>query len=394
MNNIALLIKPASYTCNLNCTYCFYKSTNNLYEKATLMTLETLEELLMKTFEIDAHVIQFIWQGGEPTLMGLDFFKEVVRLQKALKGNNQVIENSFQTNGILIDESWCRFFKEEGNWLIGISLDGPEDIHDHYRIDYNGNGTFSQVMSAINLLKKNGVPFNILILLNDVSVKQPERIWKFFKKENFSHLQFINCFEWDENIEGLTDFSVKGEEVGSFYIKLFDLWLKEGFPRVSIRLFEDILMHHFQNRHGSCSFLPNCASYLVVEHNGDVYPCDFFVKEEYKLGNVSESPLIDFLQKPKRFDFHKMKENLVSECLQCTYKSFCNGDCIKFRQTENNKDFRNISEYCVATKMLMKHIESQLSIIEEYLYRIEEGQVNRNDPCPCGSGIKYKRCCG
>ncbi len=348
---------------------------------------------MQKAFDTGARSFNFIWQGGEPTLMGLDFFREAARLQKALAESDQTVENAFQTNGILLDDEWCRFLADEGNWLVGISLDGPKEIHDHYRYFHNRKGTFDDVMETIARLRSHGVLFNILTLLTDKNIHHAEDLWQFFMKNKFSHLQFINCFEWEDENDAATDFSVNGRDVGKFYCTIFDLWMKEGIPKVSIRFFEDLLIYHFHKQHVSCCYMENCASYLVVEHNGDAFPCDFFVYPEWKLGNIVTDDLDSLMRSPLRGKFAAMKGDLPGKCTSCDLLHFCHGDCTKFRQGPGGR-YDQVSAYCEGLRMLVRHMEPHLSEIAEYVQGGAGGSVKRNDPCPCGSGKKYKKCCG
>lgn len=348
---------------------------------------------MQKAFDTGARHFHFIWQGGEPTLMGLDFFRDVARLQKAFAEPGQVVENALQTNGILLDDQWCSFLADEGNWLVGISLDGPEEIHDHYRFFHNRTGTFAQVMGAIERLRNHGVLFNILTLLTDKNIHHPDELWNFFMKNRFTHLQFVNCFEWDHETYGLTDFSVKGKEVGKFYCTIFDRWMKEGIPKVSVRLFEDLLIYHFHRRHVSCCFMGSCESYLVVEHNGDIYPCDFFVYPYWKLGNIISDEINELIEAPCRKDFAAMKGELPEACRSCSLLQFCNGDCTKFRQGRDG-GYGETSAYCESLKMLVSHMEPHLGEIAAYVQGGAGADAGRNDPCPCGSGKKFKKCCG
>ncbi len=360
------------------------------------MSIENACAMVEKTLDDGrAHNI-FIWQGGEPALMGLEFFEEIARFQRSVKRNGQVVENCLQTNGLLLDDAWCGFLADE-DWLVGISLDGPEKIHDRYRITPDGQGTFTRVMDTIERMRKNRVKFNILTLLTDANVREHEGVYRFFRKNSFNFLQFINCFEWDEEHTGLTGFSVNGREVGKFYERIFDLWMDDGFPHVSIRFFEDILMYHIDGRHVSCCWMENCDNYFVVEHNGDCYPCDFFVYPEWRLGNIVTDDMDSIVNSPLRSKFAAMKSEYPDECRECALFKFCHGDCTKFRQTPAG-GYTAQSEYCESLKSLVSHLEPRLGEIHRKVMDIRSGRValtaGRNDPCPCGSGRKYKHCCG
>lgn len=402
-NQITLLLKPASYTCNLNCHYCFYKRVEDLYSgKKPYMNIETVHQMMKKVLSVGASYNILSWQGGEPTLLGLDFYKEVMKWIQKYKKPGQIVENTLQTNGILLDEEWCQFLKQN-NFLVGISLDGPKEIHNHYRTNFAGKGSFDQVYQAIQQMNEHKVQYNILTLLTDANIHHPQEVYSFFRENQFNYLQFINCYEWDDQHNVLTNFSVKGKEVGEFYCKIFDLWIKDGFPDVSIRLFEDILIYHFDRVKVSCSWMRQCNSYFVIEHNGDCYPCDFFVYPEWKLGNIRDQDFLSIINNPLRQRFAQLKSQIPKECQSCPMVSFCCGDCTKFRQAQAGL-FNQVSEYCTSLKMLVNHIKPHLPYIQEEVIKIrnshsktaspEKKKINRNDPCSCGSGKKYKHCCG
>lgn len=399
MDTLSFLIKPSSYSCNIDCDYCFYQRVEDIYGKKTSMNKSTLDVLMSKALSANARYTSFCWQGGEPLLLGLDFFNDIITIQEKYKEPNQVIENTIQTNGILIDDNWCEFFRNN-NILAGISLDGPEDIHNQYRKHNNGKGTFNSVMGSIDMMKKNYVKFNILTLLTKANVNEPEKVYSFFRENNFNFLQFINCFDYQGDADKITEYSITGEEASDFYCKLFDLWMEDGFPNVSIRLFDEILSFLIDNVNICCYSMESCNSYIVVEHNGDCYPCDFFVYPEWKLGNIAEDDLSAILDNPLRTKFAAIKSQVHDDCKQCSHIQFCHGDCIKFRGNMNG-NYKQKSEYCVLWKNLFSRIEPHLDSIKEKIFEIREERdlkiktgVSRNDPCLCGSGMKYKHCCG
>jgi uncharacterized protein len=392
------LIKPTSHLCNLACEYCFYRRVSGVYpQPSTRMTIETAELLIKQALDQGPGRYSFCWQGGEPTLMGLDFFRDVIRIQTDLTGPGQSVENSIQTNGLLIDSDWAGFL-HDNRVLVGLSLDGPQDIHDQYRVHANGKGSYGQVMQTAGLLAKHNVDFNILTLLTNANVDRAEELYRFFRGKGFSHLQFIPCLERDER-RRLKPYSVTGEQVGRFYTELFSLWLSDGFPRVSIRLFEDLLIYLLDSVHVSCGWGRVCDTYLLVEHNGDMYPCDFYVSPEWRLGNLRQEGLAGVIDSPKRKYFAVMKSDLPGACRSCKWLQVCQGDCTRHRAFESDEK-SNVSEYCTAWKMLFEHVENHprdvraeaMQARQEYQARIWKN-TGRNDPCPCGSGRKFKKCC-
>lgn len=399
MNTLSFLVKPVSYHCNLACHYCFYKRVYELYpQKMQVMPLEVMHTLITSALNTDTAYISFCWQGGEPTLAGLDFFKEIVTVQNRLRKNYQVIENSIQTNGILLDDEWCQFLSHN-NFLVGISLDGPEAIHNVYRKDYADNGTFEKVMKAIALMNEHAVQYNILALVTDANVSKAHEIYTFFRQNNFAYLQFIPCFEHDEHGNSLP-FTISGRNLGNFYCELFDEWYHDGFPYVSIRLFQDLLMYSINNVKTSCCWLGECNSYIVVEHNGDCYPCDFFVYPEWQLGNIMSCRLNEIMDNEIRSRFAFIKQELSEECKKCNIKDFCMGDCTRYRFAGDIHQ-RSRSKLCEAWKMLLEHYRHYEREIKDRVIKLQQsvqsGQffhLQRNDTCPCGSGKKFKKCCG
>jgi uncharacterized protein len=364
LQSISLLLKPTSSLCNLSCAYCFYRRAQSVYpEKQTKMNLTVARNVIRKTLLADAPINSFCWQGGEPTLMGLDFFRNVVELQKKYARPGQVIENSMQTNGLLLDDQWCEFLRQE-NFLVGVSLDGPAPIHDFYRKDHARKGTFAEVMRGIGLMRKHDVQFNILCLLTDRNIKSPVEVYDFFRSHDFKFLQFINCYEHDYASGALKAVSVRGEETGEFYIKLFAEWFKKDFFNVSIRFFEDILLYLVDGIKASCCYNKECNSYLVVEHNGDCYPCDFFVSEEWKIGNLMESGISEMMNSPLRAKFASRKADVPEACEGCRIAPFCQGDCTRFRYLPET-GYENLSEYCTAIKMVYHYIEPHLPEIRQ-----------------------------
>ncbi|MCX8125012.1 MAG: anaerobic sulfatase maturase [Spirochaetes bacterium] len=397
MNILSFLVKPVSYHCNLSCTYCFYKRVHTLYPGTMqVMPIDVARQLLEGAINSGASYISFCWQGGEPTLAGLDFFKEIVSVQNRLKKNYQVIENSIQTNGILLNDEWCQFLSRN-NFLVGISLDGPEAIHNVYRRDYADNGTFEKVMKAIALMNEHAVQYNILTLVTDANVQKAKELYSFFRQNNFSYLQFIPCVEYGEN--GALPYSINGDDLGNFYCDLFDEWYQDGFPFVQIRLFQDLLMYSINGIKTSCCWLDKCNSYIVVEHNGDCYPCDFFVYPQWHLGNIMSYRLYDIWNDPVRDSFSKMKSITFQECEDCSIYDFCRGDCTRYRLTNNNTMHPSI--LCNAWKKLFAHYTIHKKELTQRIYNLQMSVSNgsffktqRNDICPCGSGIKFKKCCG
>ncbi len=341
----SVLLKPAGPDCNLHCHYCFYLKKSELFPATHKhrMSLEILEEIIRQVMSQGLPEVNFGWQGGEPTLMGLDFFRQAVYFQQKY-GSRQSVSNGFQTNGLLINKDWARFFREY-NFLIGLSLDGPEHVHDHYRRHLNGQGSWSKVVDAATLLLDSDVATNALVVVNDYSVRFPEEIYEFLKSLGLTYMQFIPCLEPDPERPGRpTSFSVPAERYGDFLLRLYELW-KADFqnhrPLTYIRNFEALVFAFAGLTPPDCTLHKECGMYVVVEHNGDVYSCDFYVQPEWKLGNVKEKRLVDMLNSAPQRKFGQWKSILPDECKKCKWLLYCRGGCPKERgyQPEPEKSY-------------------------------------------------------
>ena len=298
--------------------------------------------------------VNFIWQGGEPTLAGLEFFKLVIKYQKLFKYPNQMIKNSIQTNGLLVDEKWAEFFKRE-DWLIGVSLDGSEEEHDSYRVHEDGFGSYQKVRKTLDTLRNVGVQYNILALLNNINVKAPKRLYKKLVNEGHKYLQFIPCMEMNET-SAITEFSITPEEYGKFLIEVFDEWVND-IPEVYIRDFEDLLIKNVTGIAPNCVYNGKCGEYLVVEYNGDVYPCDFFVEPDWLLGNIMETSLEEIVNSTKFIEF-KERRQLREPCRKCGWVDFCHGGCQK-------TVLKGHYYFCESIKMFLSRHEETLRSITQ-----------------------------
>lgn len=408
----SILIKPAGPDCNMACNYCFYLEKAALFSQTAThrMSEEILEELIRQVMEQGGQNISFGWQGGEPTLMGLPFFEKAVALQQRF-GKGRSVENGLQTNGILIDGKWAKFLKKH-NFLVGLSLDGPEHIHDHYRQLKNGQGSWQRVIRSGKQILEAGVAVNALSVVNDYSVRFPREIYEFHKAQGFTYMQFIPCVESEPgNPENIAPFSVSPEKYGQFLCTLFDLWqndFQNDVPTTSVRYFDAVFYNYVGLPAPECTLLPACGIYVVVEHNGDVYSCDFFVEPEWKLGNIMHGKIGEMLNSERQREFGQMKANLPAPCKACEWLKYCWGGCTKDRLKGQNP--AKLNHLCEAYKMFFAHADSYLKPLAEHWQRrqaqnrpVQEeakspptntAKVGRNDPCPCGSGRKYKKCCG
>jgi len=371
----AVLVKPTSAECNMACRYCFYRDRpTDPYKGLTgrRMDEETLRALIMQHLAMNPEEAIFSWQGGEPLLMGLDFFKRVIELEMEYGAPGQRVGNSVQTNGTLITKEWARFFAEY-NFLVGLSLDGPKHIHDRHRRTPKGRGSFEAVMRAAQILREEGAEFNILAVVTDYSAGRAEEVYGFFVENGFRYLQFIPCVERDPKTGRIADYSVKPEKYARFLCDLFDLWLGDGRPEVSIRFFDNILMRFMGMEAEMCELQPQCGSYIVVEFNGDVYPCDFFVREEWRLGNIHERPLWEVERSERMDNFCRIKPGPYKECQRCEWNFLCRNGCPRYRFVWRG-NFRDRNYLCEAHRRFFEHSADGFRKLAERLKGEVEGR--------------------
>jgi len=398
----SVLVKPVSADCNLECGYCFYHGRpTDPYRGSErhLMSPEVLTAFLRQYMPLAGPNPSFGWQGGEPTLAGLDFFRQVVGLQQRFGVSGQVVGNGLQTNGLLIDREWARFLAQY-NFLVGVSLDGPQEIHDRYRYHAAGHGSWQRVMEAVELLRQYEVAFNILTVVNRLTAQGPAEIYGFFREQGFNFLQFIPCVERDPESGEMAPFSVTPQQYGDFLCELFDLWWNGGEPEASVRTFENVLAAYLGQGGELCEHRERCGSYVVIEYNGDVYPCDFFVAEEWRLGNLLQTPVAQLVKSARAEEFSRIKAGPYAECEACSWDFICHHGCPRFRLGSDGR-FGQHHYLCPALKPFYAHADGRFRELaarirlERTRAAIASGlRVGRNDPCPCGSGLKYKQCCG
>ncbi len=352
-NPFSLLIKPASADCNQDCAYCFYLNHSKRYPRQRRrMSSKILKRIVSSYLETQQSHYVFTWQGGEPTLMGIDFFKQAVKHQQEYAAPGSTVANGLQTNALLIDDKFAEFFARH-HFLLGVSLDGPAYLHDHYRKHKNGTASYQGVIKGIDCLTKNEVEFNILTLVTQANVKKGKEVYRFLCDKGFFYHQYIECVEFDAKGQPLP-YTITGEEWGNFLCEIFDEWIKSDIYRVSIRLFDAVLAYMVQNQYTICSMGPGCGQYFVVEYNGDIYPCDFFVRDNLKIGNIENDCWRDLLASPVLVNFAAQKRKWHNHCDQCEYHKFCCGDCLKNRfYTQTNP--RQLSWLCKGWKNFYQH---------------------------------------
>lgn len=402
--DIGVLVKPAGPDCNLGCTYCFYRPKAALYPDSPLhrMSDEVLQEFLRQYMAMSGPQVSFGWQGGEPTLMGLGFFEKVIEYQQKYGRSGQVVSNGLQTNGILLDEAWCEFLIRY-KWLVGLSIDGPPDIHDHFRIYPSGARTHADVLQTLARLRAGGVEYNAMVMVTPANVDKAEVVFDYLTGElGFEYLQFIPLLEKDPATGRPAAFSVDPDAYGEFLCRLFDRWAAGGGVKHHVRMFDDLLFICAGMESPSCVTRSWCGSYVVVEHNGDVYCCDFFVEPGYLLGNLMRTPLTEIVRSPRFEAFARRKSDLSPKCRTCRWLRMCWGDCPKYRLAWS-ESHAVPSYFCRSYQRLLEHAYPTLDRMvreimarrrqEEQRARPAPASISRNDPCPCGSGKKYKHCC-
>jgi serine-type anaerobic sulfatase-maturating enzyme len=369
-----LMAKPAGSKCNLSCQYCFYLRKGALYpESRSRMSDEVLEEYIRQT--IEAHRIPevtFAWQGGEPTILGIEFFKKALFLQEKYCRPGMVIHNTIQTNGVLLDDEWCRFFKKK-HFLVGISIDGPRKLHDACRTDAAGKGSFDRVMRGLALLKKHKVDFNILCTVNAVNGDHPLEVYRFFRDEvKAQFIQFIPVVECDHKSGTVTLLSVSPEQYGKFLIGVFDEWVRHDVGTIYVQHFDTALANWYGEPHGICVFSSTCGSALVIEHTGDIYSCDHFVDKDHLLGNILNTPLTGLVNSERQRQFGLSKrENLPNYCRNCPVLFACWGECPRNRFAKTSDGEAGLNYLCDGYRLFFSHIERPMK------YMVQELQAGR-----------------
>ncbi|MCF8104902.1 MAG: anaerobic sulfatase maturase [Desulfohalobiaceae bacterium] len=360
--SFSLLLKPASADCNLSCDYCFYLEKKGLYpeSKTRRMSHEVLEQVIRSYLGTSQPVYSMIWQGGEPTLMGEAFFEKVVALQKQFAPRGARISNSLQTNATRISQELAAHLGRY-RFLAGCSLDGPPGMHNRYRKTPRGKGTHSRVMRGVRTLRQHRVPVNALVLVSAANVKHPATVYRHLKNKGFSYLQFVPCLEFDSRGRPLP-YSIGAKDWALFLNRVFDEWYASDQSRISIRLFESLLARLVFGRAGECVFAERCDRYFVVEHNGDIYPCDFFVDPGYKIGNILDLTWEEALQSPVYRNFAGLKRQWSLDCDSCAYQSLCLGDCLKYRM-HPGQDPRRLSRLCPGWKLFYAHSLERLQAL-------------------------------
>jgi len=407
-----IFAKPAGPICNLDCHYCYYLKKEQLYPggESFCMPDDVLEQYIVQ--HIDAcpeSLIRFSWHGGEPTVLGLDYFRKIVTLQRKHKPPNRLIANGMQTNGILLDDEWCRFLGAEG-FAVGLSLDGPQEMHDQYRLTKDQEPTHKKAMRGYELLSKYKVYCDILCVVNSYNCLYPLKVYQFFRRIEAPYVSFLPMVEPRPDTEGsISPLTIPTGAWGTFLCTIFDEWVSRDIGRIKVQIFEEAARTAFGQKHSLCIFRPTCGDIPAIEHNGDFFSCDHFVDAEHCLGNIREIPLVDLLESSAQRAFGQAKlDTLPRYCRDCEVRSMCNGGCPKNRFLITPDGESGLNYLCAGYKRFFTHCKPFVSEVAAQWRRqsLEQGILvtqaagawtnrtpGRNDPCPCGSGKKYKICC-
>ncbi|MGS0685598.1 anaerobic sulfatase maturase [Nakamurella sp. GG22] len=428
-----LLAKPTGAVCNLDCTYCFFLSKEMLYPGSRFrMADDLLEIYLRQLIEAHAHSAEVVvgWQGGEPTMMGLDFFRRSVELAETMRLPGQRLVYTIQTNGTLIDDDWAAFFAENG-FLVGLSIDGPREIHDTYRVNKAGRGSFDKVMAGLAALQRHGVEWNALTTVHSANQRAGREIYRFLTDQcEARYLQFIPIVErttrallpitdvgWGDGVRDrplyvqdgdlVTDRSIAPDGFSRFMIDVFEEWKRRDIGTVYVQMFDVALANWYGETPSLCVHSETCGLAVTLEHTGDLYSCDHFVEPQYKLGNIREHRLIDLIVLPQQQAFGRDKrESLPQYCLDCDVRFACHGGCPKDRFTTTPDGRSGLNYLCPSYRGFFTHIRPAMADMTALLraggapaslmsiYTAEDAGRGRNEPCTCGSGRKWKVCHG
>ena len=426
-----LLAKPTGAVCNLDCSYCFFLSKEMLYPGSRFRMADELLDAYLRQL-IEAHAgapeVAVAWQGGEPTMMGLGFFRRSVELAEAYRRPGQRISYTIQTNGTLLDDEWAAFFAEHG-FLVGLSIDGPRDIHDTYRVNKAGKGSFDQVMAGLAVLRRHDVEWNVLTTVHAANSGRGREVYAFLRDQcGARFMQFIPIVEratpetlplanagWGARAAGrplylqhgnlVTERSVRPDGYGRFLIDVFEDWVRRDIGEVYVQMFDVALANWYREPAGMCVHAETCGLALALEHTGDVYSCDHFVEPGYRLGNIRDTRLVDLVLSPRQQEFGAAKrDTLPRYCLDCDVRFACHGGCPKDRFATTPDGEPGLHFLCPSYKAFFGHIRPAMDSMCQLLragrapselvtqYAAADSRRGRNDPCPCGSGRKWKRC--
>ena len=364
-----VFVKPVGAECNLGCLYCYYLEKAELYDASglTMMQDETLEKYIIRHIEASTEPdISFSWHGGEPSLAGLDFFRKVVKLQQNHLPPDRNIINGIQTNATLLDEEWCKFLADQ-SFFAGVSIDGPQELHNKYRISKDKRGSFRKTLNGYELLRKHNVQTELLTVVNAENVNFPLEVYGFLKQLGSNYITFLPLVEKkSESDSGDSNISVPAEAFGAFLCKIFDDWVAEDIGMIKIQIIEEAARTAFNQDHTLCIFKKTCGGVPVVEHNGDFYSCDHYVDKEHLIGNINELSLAEMLDSERQKAFGEAKRaGLPRYCLDCEVLDMCNGECPKNRFIRTPSGEPGLNYLCSGYKRLFNHIRPFVDAISE-----------------------------
>ena len=407
---VHVLAKPTGAICNLDCEYCFFLSKEALYPGDRFrMSDETLRSYITQLLE--AHPdgeVTIAWQGGEPTLMGVEFFRHAVELAETHRRPGQRLQHTIQTNGTLLSDEWCELFARH-DFLVGVSIDGPPELHDRFRVDKRGEATSAKVLAGLELLMTHGVDVNVLCTVNAANQEHPLEVYRYFRDElGLRHMQLIPIVERDNDTgfqEGdtVTDRSVDPDAWGRFLEAVFDEWVVRDVGEVFVQMFDAALASWLSLPSPVCIFKETCGDAVALEHNGDLYSCDHFVEPAHLLGNIGTTTMVELATSPKQRAFGQAKlDGLPEYCRRCEVRFACNGECPKNRFTRTPEGEPGLNYLCAGYRHFFNHIDASMRIMADLVssggFADEIMRVfrsaGRNEPCPCGSGRKTKLCHG
>lgn len=383
-----IMTKPIGPRCNIDCTYCYYLEKEKLFpsEKKFRMSDEVLESYIRQTIETSLEAgmpeVHFAWQGGEPTMLGVDYFRKIVALQQKYLPDGVPCSNAFQTNGMLLDDTWGSFLKDN-RFLVGLSIDGPKKIHDRYRIDRAGRPTFDAVMRGLDVLQRHGVEHNALTTVHRANGGKGREIYKFLKGAGFDYIQFIPIAERSAG-DGLasapqvdmdpgntvTEWSVAPRAYGKFLCDVFDTWFKADIGKVFVQYFDTQVGLWLNGQSSLCVYAETCGNGLALEHDGSLYSCDHYVYPEYRLGKITETPLRDMLWTERQQQFGRdKKETLTKQCQSCSFRFACNGGCPKQRFATSKDGEAGHNYFCESYTMFLRHAGPRIKTMVDLIAR-------------------------
>jgi len=406
--SLGAMVKPVDGRCNLNCTYCYYRPIPEIVEQSPRLGYDELERFVRDYLEISRLSPTMVWQGGEPLLAGIEFYERALKLQRKYNKASVPVTNVIQTNGTLLTEEWAGFFSRN-SFLVGVSVDGPPELHNTYRRD--AHGTHERAMNALRLLRGARVDFNVLVAVTDANVEHATDVYKFFRKERVNFIEVIPVAELGPR-GILKPYSITPAQYGEFLVALFDAWMKDNPLRVNIRLLDNIVRSFFGIEPEYCIFRDTCYNVLTLEANGNLYPCDFFVAQEWMLGNIRDCRAESALSGKKSISFKRLVQSFRKECQSCQWFPICKGGCTKYRSDDFMRHAEGGNYFCESLRRIFAKVDSEWAGLSDKLrngFRKKYGvpemplpaegpperqpSVGRNDPCPCGSGKKFKHCC-